>query len=52
MGLVCEQVGNNGSVVLYPHGIEAQGIMLDPTQQRVLGRWLLDREPTIRRPHP
>ena len=48
MSLVCEQVGNNGSMVLYPHGIEGHGVMLDTAQQQALGRWLLNRETTIR----
>jgi hypothetical protein len=48
MSVVCEQVGRDGLVVLYPHGIEGHGVALDRHQQQVLARWLLDRETTGR----
>ena len=47
MTLICEQAPNDGPIVLYPHGIEGHGVVLDATQQRVLARWLLNREPTL-----
>lgn len=43
MSLVCEQVGVNGAVVIYPHGIDGHGVRLDMAQQLTLGRWLLNR---------
>jgi hypothetical protein len=36
-------------VVLYPGGIDRDGVWLDARQQRALARWLLDRESTRRR---
>jgi len=46
MSVICEQIGRDGLVVLYPHGIGGHGVVLDARQQRVLARWLLDRETT------
>lgn len=46
MSVICEQVGGDGLVVLYPHGVNGSGVVLDVRQQRVLARWLLDRETT------
>jgi hypothetical protein len=44
MSVVCEQISRDGPVVLFPHGIERHGVVLDARQQRVLARWLLARE--------
>lgn len=49
ISLVCEQIRDNSLVVLYPHGTEGHGVTLDTAQQQALGRWLLNREPTIHR---
>lgn len=49
MSVVCEQVGKDGPVVLYPHGVAGHGVVLDAAQQRILARWLLERETTRRR---
>lgn len=49
MSLVCEQLGSDGPVVLYPHGIQAHGVVLNLEHQRTLARWLLEREATPRR---
>jgi hypothetical protein len=46
MSVVCEQIGKDGSVALYPHGVSGHGVVLDTRQQRVLARWLLERETT------
>lgn len=46
MSVICEQIGRDGLVVLYPHGISGHGVVLDARQQHVLARWLLDRETT------
>lgn len=49
MSIVCEQLGSDGPVVLYPHGIQAHGVVLNVEHQRTLARWLLEREATPRR---
>jgi hypothetical protein len=46
MSVVCEQISKDGAVALFPHGIEGHGVILDAHQQRVLARWLLERETT------
>jgi len=46
MSLVCEQVSPDGPVVLYPHGVAGQGVVLSQRQQRILARWLLERKPS------
>jgi len=33
-------------VVIYPHGIDRDAVLLGQREQQVLGRWLLDRETT------
>lgn len=48
MSLVCE-AWNSGQVVLFPHGLERDGVVLNPAQQRELGQWLL-RRPDVPEP--
>jgi hypothetical protein len=36
----------SGDVVIYPHGIDRDAVLLGHREQEVLGRWLLNREPT------
>jgi hypothetical protein len=36
----------NGDVVIYPHGVDRDAVLLGQNEQQVLGRWLLDRETT------
>jgi len=33
MSVVCEQIGKDGSVTLYPHGVEGHGVVLNAQQQ-------------------
>lgn len=51
MSLVCEARAG-GDVVLYPHGIGGNGVVLDSDQQRELGRWLIERPAKPRLPEP
>jgi hypothetical protein len=38
-----------GDVVIYPHGVDRDAVLLGHREQQVLGRWLLGRETTRRR---
>lgn len=38
----------SGDVVIYPHGVDRDAVLLGHREQQVLGRWLLGREITCR----
>lgn len=44
--IVAEELPDLTTVVLYPHGINSYGVVLDRKEQEVLGQWLLSRHRT------